>query len=202
MKAWLGVAAAIDRISYAFGWIASWLVLFSVLISAGNALSRYLFSLSSNAWLEIQWQLFAGIFLLGAPYVLCMNEHVRVDLFYGSASPRRKLWIDVFGIIFFLIPVDADADLLRLGVLPAELPLAARSPRTPAGCILWPVKFLMPLGFGARAPAGRCGAHQAHRRTARAAPTSRSSTRNRCSDRAEAQPMLEYGYMAPRCSPG
>ena len=67
MKGWLRLAAAIDRVSQFFGWIAAWLVLLSCLISAGNAASRYLFSLSSNAWLEIQWQMFAGIFLLGAP---------------------------------------------------------------------------------------------------------------------------------------
>ncbi len=84
-------------------------------------MSRYLFSISSNAWLEIQWQMFAGIFLLGGAYVLQVNEHVRVDLFYGSAPPRRKLWIDVIGIPLFLFPVGADHRLLRLGILPVEL---------------------------------------------------------------------------------
>ena len=109
-----------------------WLVLLSCLISAGNAASRYLFSLSSNAWLEIQWQMFAGIFLLGAAYVLKLNEHVRVDLLYGGAPPRRKLWIDVIGLIFFLFPSMLVIGLLRLGVLPDELPQRRVSPRTPA----------------------------------------------------------------------
>lgn len=147
MKGWLSLSAAIDRISYAFGWIAAWLVLFSVLISAGNAVSRYLFGLSSNAWLEIQWQLFSGVFLLGAPYVLCMNGHVRVDLFYGSASPRRKLWIDVFGIVFFLFPVMLTLTYFAWNFFLPSYASGETSSNT-GGLILWPVKLLMPLGFG------------------------------------------------------
>ena len=134
MAGLLRFAGAIDGISRFFAWIAAWLVLLSCLISAGNAASRYLFSLSSNAWLEIQWQMFAGIFLLGAAHVLKLNEHVRVDLLYGSASPRRKLWIDVIGIPLFLFPVDVGDGLVLLVVLPDELPRAASIPRTPAAC--------------------------------------------------------------------
>jgi TRAP-type mannitol/chloroaromatic compound transport system permease small subunit len=147
MKGWLQLSATIDRISAAFGWVAAWLVLFSVLISAGNALSRYLFSLSSNAWLEIQWQLFAGIFLLGAPYVLCVNGHVRVDLIYGSAPPRRKLWIDVFGIVVFLFPVMATLTYFGWNFFLTAFETGERSSNT-GGLIFWPVKLLMPLGFG------------------------------------------------------
>ncbi len=166
MKAWLAVSAVIDRISYAFGWIASWLVLASVLISAGNAMSRYLFSISSNAWLEIQWQLFSGVFLLGAPYMLCMNGHVRVDLFYGSAKPRTKLWIDVFGIIFFLFPVMLTLTYFAWRLLRAEPavggavvqyrradPLAGEGPDA--------------ARFRADAAAGRVGAGKADCRIAR-----------------------------------
>src|SRR6188472_37403 len=98
----LRFAGVVDGISAFFGWIAAWLVLLACLVSAGNAASRYLFSLSSNAWLEIQWQMFSGIFLLGAANVLRLNEHVRVDLFYGNAPQRRKLWIDLLGIPLFL----------------------------------------------------------------------------------------------------
>ncbi len=94
----LRLAGAIDGISRILRVDRRLAGLLSCLISAGNAASRYLFSLSSNAWLEIQWQMFAGIFLLGAAHVLKLNEHVRVDLLYGGASPRRKLWIDVIGI--------------------------------------------------------------------------------------------------------
>jgi TRAP-type mannitol/chloroaromatic compound transport system permease small subunit len=146
MKGWLRFAAGMDRVSLFFGWVAAWLVLASCLISAGNAASRYLFSLSSNAWLEIQWQMFAGIFLLGAPWVLKLNEHVRVDLLYGSASPRRKLWTDVFGIVCFLIPT-------ALVLIWYAWPFFLASYRTgemssnAGGLPVWQVKFLLPFGL-------------------------------------------------------
>jgi TRAP-type mannitol/chloroaromatic compound transport system permease small subunit len=142
----LAVSHAIDRISAAAGVVASWLVLLSTSISAGNAASRYLFSASSNAWLEIQWQMFAGIFLLGAAYVFRLNEHVRVDLFYGSRSERAKLWIDVFGLIVFYFPA-------VLFILYMSWPFFMDSFRSgehssnAGGLILWPVKLLLPTGF-------------------------------------------------------
>lgn len=146
MKAWLGLSAAIDRLTKVFGWVAAWLVLLSALISAGNAMSRYLFSLSSNAWLEIQWQMFAGIFLLGGAYVLQVNEHVRVDLFYGSAPHRRKLWIDVIGIPLFLFP-----SVLTIGYFSWEFFLTSfesgETSSNAGGLLLWPVKFLLPFGL-------------------------------------------------------
>ena len=104
MQFLLALSRAIDRASARLGAIAAWLVLIACVISAGNALSRYLFSASSNAWLEIQWYLFSGIFLLGAAHTLRVNEHVRVDLIYSHVSNRTRLWIDVFGIVFFLMP--------------------------------------------------------------------------------------------------
>lgn len=142
----LRLAGAIDAMSRFFAIIAAALVILSCAISAGNALSRYLFSISSNAWLEIQWQMFAGIFLLGAAWVLKLNEHVRVDLFYGSASPRRKLWIDVFGITLFLFPA-----MLVLGFFGLEFFwtsfTSGEHTSNAGGLLLWPVKLLMPLGF-------------------------------------------------------
>lgn len=147
MAGLLRFAGVVDGVSKAFAWIATWLVLLACLISAGNAMSRYAFSASSNAWLEIQWQMFAGIFLLGAPYVLCVNGHVRVDLFYGSASPRRKLWIDVFGIIFFLFPVMLTLTYFAWNFFLPAFHSGERSSNT-GGLIFWPVKLLMPLGFG------------------------------------------------------
>lgn len=147
MKRLLRVTGFIDGISQVFGWIAAWLVMLSCLISAGNAVSRYLFSLSSNAWLEIQWQMFAGIFLLGAPWVLKVNEHVRVDLFYGSASPRRKLWIDVIGITFFLFPTMTVLTYFGWGFFWSSFVSGEHSSNA-GGLLLWPAKMLMPLGFG------------------------------------------------------
>jgi TRAP-type mannitol/chloroaromatic compound transport system permease small subunit len=146
MSGWLKLAAAIDRVSQFFGWIAAWLVLLSCLISAGNAASRYLFSLSSNAWLEIQWQMFAGIFLLGSPWVLKLNEHVRVDLLYGSASHRRKLWTDVFGIILFLLPAMATLAWFAWPFFLASYRSGEMSMNA-GGLPLWPVKFLLPFGL-------------------------------------------------------
>ena len=100
-----------------FGEIANWLVLIACLISAGNAASRYLFSASSNAWLEVQWYMFAGMVLLGAPYTLKVNEHVRVDLLYSCVSERTRIWIDILGGLLFLLPICVDPDLLHLAVV-------------------------------------------------------------------------------------
>ena len=97
--------------------IANWLVLLACLISAGNAASRYLFSDSSNAWLEIQWYMFAGMVLLGGAYTLKMNEHVRVDLFYGMVSERARIWIDIIGGLLFLLPICVILDLFHLAVV-------------------------------------------------------------------------------------
>jgi TRAP-type mannitol/chloroaromatic compound transport system permease small subunit len=146
MKGWLSLAAAIDRVSLFFGWIAAWLVLLSCLISAGNAASRYLFSLSSNAWLEIQWQMFAGIFMLGAAWVLKLNEHVRVDLLYGSASPRRRLWTDVFGIVCFLFPTTLVMAWYAWPFFLASYRQGEMSSNA-GGLPLWQVKFLLPFGL-------------------------------------------------------
>ena len=100
-----------------FGVIANYLVLFAALISAGNAGSRYLFSESSNGWLEIQWYMFAGMVLLGGPYTLKMNEHVRVDLVYGMVSERTRIWIDIIGGFLFLLPICVILDLFHLAVV-------------------------------------------------------------------------------------
>ena len=147
MRALLRVSGAIDGVNERFGRIADWCVLLACLISAGNALVRYGFSFSSNAWLEIQWYLFAAIFMLGAPYTLRRNGHVRVDVIYGNLSPRLKLWVDLLGGILFLMP-----PVLIIGWM--SWPLFYDSWRSgevssnAGGLIRWPVKLLLPLGFG------------------------------------------------------
>lgn len=146
MQPLLRLSDAIDQVNKLFAYAAAWLVLLSCLISAGNAGSRYLFSASSNAWLEIQWQMFAGIFLLGAPYVFKVNEHVRVDLFYGSASPRRKLWIDVTGLLLFFFPVTVYVAWLAVPFFLQSFASGETSSNA-GGLILWPAKALLPLGF-------------------------------------------------------
>ena len=140
------LSGLIDRLNRMFAVVASVLVLLSCLISAGNAASRYLLSISSNAWLEIQWPMFAGILLLGAPYVLKLNEHVRVDILYNGYSARRKLWVDVFGILLFLFPVTFMMFIEGLGFFQTSFVRNEMSSNA-GGLPLWPVKFLLPFGF-------------------------------------------------------
>ncbi len=109
--------------------------------------SRYLFSYSSNAWLEIQWYGFAAIVLLGASYTLKRNEHVRVDLLYGWVSDRTKLWIDLFGGIVFLMPFALLLCYLTWPWFVDSWKLGETSSNA-GGLIRWPVKLLMPVGFG------------------------------------------------------
>ncbi len=146
MTGLLRLGDQVDRLNRLFALVAIGLVFASCMISAGNAVSRYLFDLSSNAWLEIQWQMFAGIFLLGAPWVLKVNEHVRVDLVYGSVGSRTKLWIDVFGLVFFLLPVCVIMIEMSLPWFMTSFRQGEISANA-GGLPVWPVKALLPLGF-------------------------------------------------------
>jgi len=107
MKALIPLAHGIDKLNDQFGWIAEWAVLLSCFISAGNALVRYGLSIGSNAWLEIQWYMFAAAVMFGASQVLHVNEHVQVDLLYARYSTRLKVYVDLLGLICFLMPVIA-----------------------------------------------------------------------------------------------
>jgi TRAP-type mannitol/chloroaromatic compound transport system permease small subunit len=136
----------IDGISDAFGFIAKWLVLLACLVSAGNATVRYLISYSSNGLLEIQWYMFGGIVLMGAAQTLRLNEHVRVDLLYSSVGDRGRLWIDVFGLVIFLLPVMAYLFYLTWPFFMTSFRSGELSMNA-GGLILWPAKALLPLGF-------------------------------------------------------
>ncbi|MGB8598937.1 MAG: TRAP transporter small permease subunit, partial [Burkholderiales bacterium] len=105
MESLLSFSRIVDRINERIGLFARWLVLLAVFISALNAVVRKVFNTSSNAFLEIQWYLFAGIFLLCAAYTLYKNEHVRIDVISSRFSPRVLAWIDIFGTLFFLLPM-------------------------------------------------------------------------------------------------
>jgi TRAP-type mannitol/chloroaromatic compound transport system permease small subunit len=146
LKRLLAISRIIDRINAGFGQIANWAVLASCLISAGNAGSRYLFSESSNAWLEIQWYLFSAIFLLGAAHTLRVNGHVRVDLVYMQLSARARLWVDVFGLIAFLLPSCAILTYMGWHFFLDSYRIHETSSNA-GGLIRWPVKLLMPVGF-------------------------------------------------------
>jgi TRAP-type mannitol/chloroaromatic compound transport system permease small subunit len=142
----LPVSRVIDRLSQAAGILAAIFVLLSCLVSAGNAVSRYTLSASSNAWLEIQWYMFAGMVLLGAAETLRRNEHVRVDLIYGSVSHRTREWIDLLGGIVFLMPLCVTMITFTWPVFVESWSLGEMS-SSAGGLIRWPVQLLLPVGF-------------------------------------------------------
>lgn len=142
----LKITRVIDGLSDVFGFIAKWLVLLACLVSAGNATIRYLFNYSSNGWLEIQWYMFAGIVFLGAAQTLRLNEHVRVDLLYSAVSDRARLWIDIVGIIVFLLPAMAYLTYMTVPFFLNSWHLQETSSNA-GGLILWPVKLILPVGF-------------------------------------------------------
>jgi TRAP-type mannitol/chloroaromatic compound transport system permease small subunit len=136
----------IDRLNEKFGVVANWLVLLACVISAGNAVSRYLFSESSNGWLEVQWYMFAGMVLLGGPYTLKMNEHVRVDLVYGMVSERTRIWIDIVCGVLFLMPICVILIYFTWPWFVESWRLGEESSNA-GGLIRWPVKLVLPVGF-------------------------------------------------------
>jgi len=146
MQALLKLARMIDAVNERIGKLIVWLVLISVLISAGNAVMRKAFDLSSNAFLEIQWYLFSAIFLLGASWTLLRNEHIRIDVISGRLSSRAQNWIDVFGIVFFLLPMAAIIMWLSWPVFTLAYTSGEMS-SNPGGLIRWPVRLLVPVGF-------------------------------------------------------
>ena len=146
MRTWLALARAIDALNERVGRIVLWLVGAVTLISAGNAIARYALGRSSNAWLEVQWYLFAAIFLLAAGYALKHNAHVRVDIFYGWLSERKRAWIDLFGTVLFLLPFSLLLAWLSWHGFIEALRLGETSPDA-GGLVRWPVRLLLPLGF-------------------------------------------------------
>ncbi len=146
MSSLLRISALIDAMNERIGQAVYWLVLASVLVSSGNAVVRYTFDTSSNAWLEIQWYLYTGFFLIGAGYTLLRNEHVRIDIIYSRLKPRARAWIDVFGGIFFLLPMALLILWLSWPVFVDSYNLHEYSP-SPGGLLRWPVKLMIPLGF-------------------------------------------------------
>jgi len=142
----LTLSRLIDRVTEWFGRWVAWLVLAAVLISAINAAVRKAFNTSSNAYLEIQWYLFAAVFLLAAGYTLLRQEHVKIDVISGRFSKRTQIWIDIIGLVCFVLP-------LVWTVIHLSLPLAIRAyemneySSNAGGLIRWPVFALLPLGF-------------------------------------------------------
>jgi TRAP-type mannitol/chloroaromatic compound transport system permease small subunit len=142
----LKLSGLIDRVNERVGRLTMWLVLAAVLISAGNAIVRKAFNIGSNAFLEIQWYIFAAIFMLGVGYVMLKNAHVRIDFISSRLSKRTNAWIDAIGIVIFTIP-------LSIIMIDLGWPLFARAlqsgemSQNAGGLIRWPALMLVPLGF-------------------------------------------------------
>ena len=146
MHALLKISKTVDWINTQIGKNVIWLILASTVISAVNAAVRKAFNVSSNAYLEVQWYLFAAAFLLASAYTLLNGEHVKIDVIYSRWSKRTQIWIDVLGFTFFLLPFCA-------AVLWFSIPFFLQGYRSnelspsAGGLILWPVYAMMPLGF-------------------------------------------------------
>ncbi|MEK7344900.1 MAG: TRAP transporter small permease subunit [Pseudomonadota bacterium] len=142
----LMISHGIDRLNQMVGKFTTWLILATTLISAGNAIVRKAFDSSSNALLEIQWYLFAAVFLLGAGYGLLKNSHVRIDFVSGMLSPRMRNWIDFWGILLALFPFCAICIYLTWPLFMQAYNTGEMSSNA-GGLIRWPVYALVPAGF-------------------------------------------------------
>ncbi len=146
MEFLLTISRGIDRVTATVGRLVTWLILLSVLVSAANATSRKLFSLSSNAWLELQWYLFAGAYLLAAAYTFQRNEHIRIDIVSNLLPKRVRYWIDIVGHVVVLLP-------FTILMIKEAIPWFWQSYRIGemssnfGGLIQWPAKGLIVVGF-------------------------------------------------------
>ena len=146
MNALLKFSRLIDALTERIGKAVLWLVLVVVLVSAANAIMRYTIHYSSNAFLEIQWYLFGVIFLFSSGYTLLRNEHVRIDLVSSRFSKRGQVWIDIFGILFFLMPMAIVIMLLSWPVFMHAFESQEMS-NSAGGLIVWPARLMIPVGF-------------------------------------------------------
>jgi TRAP-type mannitol/chloroaromatic compound transport system permease small subunit len=146
LKTLLALSRLIDVLNEHVGRLVYWLVLAAVVVSAGNATVRYAFNASSNAWLEIQWYLFSAVFLLCAGYTLLHDEHIRIDVIAGRLSRRAQTWIDIFGCVFFLLPM---AVIIIWLSWPMFMDSYVRHEISgdAGGLVRWWVKLLIPAGF-------------------------------------------------------
>jgi len=146
MSALLSVSRLIDAFSTLMGKLAMWMILATTLISAGNAIIRKLFNISSNAFLEIQWYLFAAVFLLASGWVFMKNAHVRIDFLSSKFSARGRNWVDIFGILAFVFPMCYMMAKLGWPVFQNAW-VSGEMSSNAGGLIRWPVYGLIPLGF-------------------------------------------------------
>ena len=147
MGFWARLSEGIDRVNQLFGKLASIMILLSCVVSATNAVLRYGLDMSNNWPLELQWYLFAAAVMLGASYTLKRNEHVRVDLIYSYVSDRTRIWIDLFGLILFLMPACLLFAWLSWTTLFYPSWLVLEHSLNSGGLPRYPIKFVVPFGF-------------------------------------------------------
>ncbi len=140
------LSRVIDALNHRVAASVIWLVLIAVLVSAVNALIRKVFNLSSNAFLELQWVLFSGIFLFGAAQALQLNQHVRIDILSSRLSARTRVKIELFGTLFFLLPMALLIVYLSWPVFISAFQSGEVSANA-GGLVVWPARLMMPLGF-------------------------------------------------------
>ena len=146
MKGLLALSRAIDALNENVGKLSYWLILAAVLISTGNAIVRYAFDMSSNAWLELQWYLFSFVFLFCAGYTLLHNQHVRIDIVTGGLSGRAKAWIEIFGTLFFLLPMAVTIMWLSWPVF-TDAWASGEVSTNAGGLLVWPGRLMVPVAF-------------------------------------------------------
>ena len=146
MRGLLAVSRWIDATTRVIGQSVAWLIVAAAIISAGNAVIRKIFDLSSNAWLELQWWLFAAVFLLAAPWTLALNEHIRIDIVNERMPRWMRNAIEVIGHVFFLLPMAAIVTYTSWGFFVSSWQQNEQSSNY-GGLAQWPVKFLIPLAF-------------------------------------------------------
>ena len=146
MQGLLAISRAIDALTAFVGRWVYWLILAAVLVSAGNAIIRKVFDMSSNAWLELQWYLFGAVYMLAAAYTLQRNEHIRIDIVSNMLPKRVRNWIEIFGHVFMLLPFAAlmvyeSWPFFYISFISGEMSGSA------GGLILWPARLMILLGF-------------------------------------------------------
>lgn len=146
MRSFLRASEAIDWLNTQFGKLANLLVLLACLLSAGNAMFRYAFNLSSNGFLEAQWYMFAVMVMFGTSYTLRRNEHVRVEIFYLYLTERGQLWLDLIGAIVFLVPTCVLMAALSWPFFLQSYEVGEWSMNS-GGLVRWPIKLVIPAGF-------------------------------------------------------
>lgn len=142
----LKISQVIDAINLRIGSFLKWLILAAVLVSGSNAILRKAFNIGSNAYLELQWYLFAAVFMLGAAYAFLVNAHVRIDFISSRLTPRARNWIDIGGILIFLIPLTVLLIQLSWPLFVRALESGEMS-QNAGGLIRWPVMALIPVGM-------------------------------------------------------